>query len=288
MHYYQFHIGDFIKDSAHLSLDEEAIYRRLIDHYYTTERPIELDIKSVSRAIRARGREDLIEIILSEFFVKTAKGFKQKRIDAEIKKYKEKSKKASKSAKARWDAPFKPTKNNANAMRTHSEGNANHKPLTNNHKPINNTKDNDEFELVWSLYERKGNKKTSKAKFIKLSGEYRGAMLKHIPDYVLSTPDKQYRKNLETYINQECWNDEVHHETSRQSNKPISAVDKVRVANEQRERERQIKYGPTGEGMGQALAATNGNIRSPASESIRGYDAGELGTVIDGDFSRAD
>jgi hypothetical protein len=31
----------------------------------------------------------------------------------------------------------------------------------------------------------------------------------HVPKYVLSTPDKQYRKNPETYLNNKCWNDEI-------------------------------------------------------------------------------
>ena len=65
------------------------------------------------------------------------------------------------------------------------------------------------FEVVWGLYERKGNKKTSKAKYLKLSNDEKLALEAHIPLYVKSTPDKKYRKNLETYINQECWNDEV-------------------------------------------------------------------------------
>jgi len=138
MYYYNFHIGDFIKDSAHLSLEEEAIYRRLIDLYYTTEQPIPLDINSVSRSIRARGNEEMIELILNEFFNKTAKGFKQKRIDKELKKYKEKSEKAAKSAKARWDKASKPCERTANALRTQCEGNANRKPITDNRKPLTN------------------------------------------------------------------------------------------------------------------------------------------------------
>jgi len=128
MHYYNFNIGDFMKDSAHLTLEEEGIYRRLIDQYYTTEKPIPLDIKSVSRSIRARGHEDAIASILEEFFNKTEKGFRQKRIDLELKKYRDKSQKASTSAKARWDKASKTSERNANVMRTHSEGNANHIP----------------------------------------------------------------------------------------------------------------------------------------------------------------
>lgn len=66
-----------------------------------------------------------------------------------------------------------------------------------------------EFDLVWSMYDKKGNKKTSLAKFNKLSDSNKKLMAEHLPKYIRSTPDKQYRKNLETYINQECWNDEI-------------------------------------------------------------------------------
>lgn len=46
-------------------------------------------------------------------------------------------------------------------------------------------------------------------KWENLKNHCREAALKHIPLYVQSTPDKQYRKNFETYLNQECWNDEI-------------------------------------------------------------------------------
>ena len=65
------------------------------------------------------------------------------------------------------------------------------------------------FDEVWELYERKGNKKTSERKWANLKNHCREAALKHIPLYVQSTPERQYRKNFETYINQECWNDEI-------------------------------------------------------------------------------
>lgn len=65
------------------------------------------------------------------------------------------------------------------------------------------------FEHVWSLYEKKGNRKTSQRRWANLKKHCREAALKHIPLYVQATPDKQYRKNFETYLNQEAWNDEI-------------------------------------------------------------------------------
>ena len=68
---------------------------------------------------------------------------------------------------------------------------------------------NSEFDLVWSMYEMKGNKKTSQEKFNKMTDVNKQLMAKHLPEYVKSTPDKQYRKGLESYIHLECWNDEI-------------------------------------------------------------------------------
>lgn len=65
------------------------------------------------------------------------------------------------------------------------------------------------FENVWEQYGKKGNRKTSEAKWGRLSNPNKALALKHIPEYVKATPDKQYRKHFETYINQEVWNDNV-------------------------------------------------------------------------------
>jgi len=133
MHYFAHHIGDFMRDTAHLELEEEAVYRRLIDRYYLDEKPFEDNLGKICRSIRARGSEDLVQAMLEEFFTQDNGVWRHSRIDAEVEKYREKSEKARKSANARWNK----SGSNANAERTHSGGNANHKPITNNQKPIN-------------------------------------------------------------------------------------------------------------------------------------------------------
>jgi hypothetical protein len=66
-----------------------------------------------------------------------------------------------------------------------------------------------DFENVWGLYERKGSRKLSERKWKQLSTSNREKALKNIPLYVAATPEKQYRKNFETYLGQEAWNDEL-------------------------------------------------------------------------------
>ena len=85
MHYYQFNIGDYIKQTIHLSPLEDLAYRRLLDFYYDTELPIPNDIPLVSRKLRLD--EKTIETILNEFFHLTENGYRNNRADKEIAVY---------------------------------------------------------------------------------------------------------------------------------------------------------------------------------------------------------
>lgn len=87
MNYYERHMGDYLKDTAHLSLLEHGIYGRLLDVYYTREAPIPLD--QAARLIGARSKDEraALEIVLHEFFVQKTDGFHQARCDAEIAAY---------------------------------------------------------------------------------------------------------------------------------------------------------------------------------------------------------
>src|SRR4030095_15601018 len=85
MHYYQFNIGDYIKHTNHLSLEEDITYRRLLDLYKDTENPIPTDIPLFSRRIRAPA--ETVLTILKEFFFLTDIGYINLRADEEIRSY---------------------------------------------------------------------------------------------------------------------------------------------------------------------------------------------------------
>lgn len=65
------------------------------------------------------------------------------------------------------------------------------------------------FEEFWNTYDKKNDRLACEKKFAKLTEKEKELIWAHVPKYVLSTPDKQYRKNPETYLNNKCWNDEV-------------------------------------------------------------------------------
>lgn len=128
MNYYERHIGDYLKDTAHLSLLEHGVYTRLMDVYYTREGAI--PAKEAARLIGARSKDEreALQLVLAEFFVLVDDAHRQDRCEREIERYQDKQRKASASANARWAKGQSHTERNANAspdaMRTHSEGNA--------------------------------------------------------------------------------------------------------------------------------------------------------------------
>lgn len=72
-----------------------------------------------------------------------------------------------------------------------------------------NVKEIYSFDEFWSTYGRSIGKKNCKAKFEKLSDEVKLKIKEVLPLYVQSTPQVIYRKHPLTWLNQECWNDEI-------------------------------------------------------------------------------
>ena len=89
MHYYQFNIADYRKDTTHLSRLEHSIYRDLIDWCYLDEAPIPLDLSLVSRKLRLCSADDerALNNVLTDFFECTNEGYTQKRIRHEIEEW---------------------------------------------------------------------------------------------------------------------------------------------------------------------------------------------------------
>jgi hypothetical protein len=73
------------------------------------------------------------------------------------------------------------------------------------------------FNKFWNLYDKKVNAERCSKIFEKLTDNEIEQIFKTLPDYIESTPDKKYRKNPLTYLNQKSWNDEVMIRTSEQN-----------------------------------------------------------------------
>lgn len=89
MNYYERHLGDYAKDTAHLSMLEHGAYNLLLDRYYGTEAGIPAD--QVYRVARARTKEEraAVDAVLAEFFTTVDGAWVKNRVEEEIQRYRD-------------------------------------------------------------------------------------------------------------------------------------------------------------------------------------------------------
>jgi uncharacterized protein YdaU (DUF1376 family) len=141
MYYYQFNLGDYASHTRGLSLMEDLAYRRLIDEYYLSERPLNGCPTDVQRLIGFVEHGDAVDYVLSRFFVLTDGFWVHERIESDIKSYKNKQEKASKAGKASAQSRIN-SGNSTTAQRplnvrsTDVQPTNNQEPITNNQEPV--------------------------------------------------------------------------------------------------------------------------------------------------------
>lgn len=118
MHYYQHHIGDFIKDTANLNDHQLATYLRMLWSYYSEERPLGKSLEDLAFAMRSD--EKTVGLILRHYFKEAEDGWHHGRCDREIADFHTKKDKAAASANARW----KNAKNKTDAKQAQCDSNA--------------------------------------------------------------------------------------------------------------------------------------------------------------------
>ena len=135
MHYYQFNIADYRKDTVHLSRLEHSIYRDLIDWYYLDESPIPLETQSVMRRLRLVSEEEAkaLENVLSDFFYK-ADGWRHRRVDQDIIEYHAMAEKNK--ANGKLGGRPKKTQSVSSGLPNESQNNPNQEPITINQEPL--------------------------------------------------------------------------------------------------------------------------------------------------------
>lgn len=75
------------------------------------------------------------------------------------------------------------------------------------------------FERFWESYGKRIDRKKCQMRWRQLSTLDKERILERLPAYIMATPDISYRKNPLTYLNGECWNDEIIEKTNRNANK---------------------------------------------------------------------
>jgi uncharacterized protein YdaU (DUF1376 family) len=137
MHYYQHHIGDFIKATARLTDGQAMAYLRLLWMYYDTEKPLKPEIKILAFQIGSTVEET--ELLLESFFWLAENGWHHTRCDQEIADYRaflEKKSNAGKaSAERRKNTSATVVEQVLNSSSTDDELTTNH--ITTNHITTN-------------------------------------------------------------------------------------------------------------------------------------------------------
>ena len=125
MNYYPFHIGDYLSATRHLSWEEDAAYRRLLDTYYTTEKPLPAELRAVCRLVLATtdSQREAVRTVLDEFFEPTEEGWINRRADAEIQAMRDKQQKQRDKANKRWGMQ-RGESGTADAMPRHEQSDA--------------------------------------------------------------------------------------------------------------------------------------------------------------------
>jgi uncharacterized protein YdaU (DUF1376 family) len=140
MHYYQHHIGDFIKDTSFLTNEEIGIYLKLIWLYYDTEKPLPNNLFELGMRTATRDNQVVLEGILGMFFIFDEQNqcWNHTRCDKEIENYKQLLNTASKAGKASaikraLNKESTSVERALNERSTDVQPTNNHKPITNNH-----------------------------------------------------------------------------------------------------------------------------------------------------------
>jgi uncharacterized protein YdaU (DUF1376 family) len=213
MNYYNFHIGDYISHTIHLSVEEDLAYRRLLDMYYDTELPIPNNIPLVSRKLRINA--EVVETVLYEFFELTEDGFKNFRADNEIAEYHKFIEKQK--ANGRKGGRPKKSQRKPTANPTKSQKKPNQEPLTNNHKPLNTPlpPKGELFDLFWKAYPKKVGKDAAYKAFVKRKPDEQ-LVKTMIASVRKQTDTEQWKKDggqfiphASTWLNEGRWQDET-------------------------------------------------------------------------------
>lgn len=163
-----------------------------------------------------RTDENVIRYLIydSELFSNDGEKFWSETAILRLKKRAEKSEKARQSIENRWNKK----KENTTEIRTYNECNT----IKVKERKVNEIKEDNiqsqapeiytvlSFFEFWDLYDKKvGDKTKLEKKWNGISEKDRELIKDHIPKYIASQPEKKFRKDPQTYLNNKSWNDEI-------------------------------------------------------------------------------
>ena len=232
MNFYKHYIGDFQRDTNHLSLTERGAYLALIHHYYATEVPLPAEHAQLCRIAGAitSAEQKAVKAVMP-FFKKTDSGLTHDRIEAELEKAGNRSNTNREIAVAR-EAKRREEREARNEQRTEHDSCTNRAedvPRTEHERSTNQTPDyreeakakslerqaarsSDRFPEFWQAYpNKKGRANAEKS--------WRRKGLDRMADRIIAdvkaraAGDRQWLDGFiphgSTYVNGEGWQDAI-------------------------------------------------------------------------------
>jgi uncharacterized protein YdaU (DUF1376 family) len=218
VNYYKRHLGDFARDTAHLSQGQVGAYDLLLDWYYANERALPADMEDVYRIAKAHSKEERKNADKARAFFDAAG--RHKRCDAELAARKRQADINAETGR-KGGRPKKKTETEPNGNRigfasdTETEPNTNpsHKPVAREEKePTTLAQRAARFDEFWSLYPNRKGKSQALAK-------WKARSLDSMADRIIAdvrnriARDRQWLDGFvphgSTYINGSGWEDDI-------------------------------------------------------------------------------
>jgi hypothetical protein len=228
-----FYDGDAARDVSHMNRTERGCYFDLLQaqrkfHGFTMEQAKKILGKDFNDCWPAL--EMVLKLENGKFFIEWVRDSMEKRkVNAE---------KNRQRIQEYWDK-----KNNSNEVPKAFHGNSNELPyvienenaIENENEIINKEEINFKiletqeemrevdiyptFDDFWNEYDKKVGKEKAKTKWKALSQKDKEAIMDYIPNYKAAQPEKQFRKDPETFFSKKAWNDEIIDNGKQQTSK---------------------------------------------------------------------
>ena len=195
---------DMLTEMANLTMEERGMFSTLI---YLQHQLGSLSQKVITIQCGSNLSQDLMNK-----FVKNEEGnFHNEMVSGWIKKRSAHSNKQRENVMKRWskDTKLIPTKYQKDTTQI-PLGNGNGIGIEEVIEEAIEVEIYPTFEDFWNIYDKKvGDKKKLEIKWSKYTQEIKETIINYLPEYIISTPEKQYRVNPQTFLNQERWENEI-------------------------------------------------------------------------------
>ncbi|WP_312697056.1 DUF1376 domain-containing protein [Sphingobacterium mizutaii] len=205
---FQFYASDFLTDTQSWDVNEVGIYIRLLSNQWVNG-SLPGDLIRLSRI--AGCEHEMFKkawVILGLKFLKNNDGSLYNR---KLESVREASDRFKEKQALNGSKGGRPPKNkNPEETQIKPKQNPEHNPNKSSSSSSSNRYINISFDDFWNEYDKKvGDKSKIQRKWENLKDEDRTKTMEHLPKYKMAQPNKKFRKDPETYLNNKSWNDEI-------------------------------------------------------------------------------